>query len=177
MPLPPAKSSPQTPTSPLAQLEVCLRQLIDDHRLLLARVEAHEAAIRACDVAQIERAAREQDLARQRMMNTDSRRRVLMHQIARAHRGPTPAPTTLTRLAELNPDRRLTLTQLKTELTQLIEAVRERLVLIGRVAQSVLGSVNATLRLVTTAAAGPGTYTKQGGTPLPPRLGVLNVAA
>lgn len=178
MPLPAKPTQPPSAiATPLAQLEICLRQLIDDHKLLLSAVDAHEAALRSCNVDRIERAAREQDLARQRLANTDSRRRVLMHQIARQHRGPTPAPTTLTRLAELFPERTSSLTQLKTELASLIHAVQSKTALLARVAQSVLGHVNATLRLVAHAAAGPGTYTKQGSSPMPPRMGVLNVAA
>ena len=162
--------------SAISQLEVILKQLIADHVALLRCVEEHEGALRSCKIDRIEKAVREQDAARQRIMATESRRRVAMHQLSRQHRAVS-APFTLAKLAELHPDRAIILLTLRKDLTDVITRTQERQTLVARVAQAVLGHVNATLRLVAQAAAGPGTYTRNGNAPMPMRMGVLNAVA
>lgn len=159
----------------LSQLELVLKQLVHQYQELLASVSAHEAALRTCDLEQIERSTREQDVLRQKIAQVESRRRMIIHQIARQHRNTK--PPTLTQLAELYPDRKSFLMQVRNDLTALAMKVQEKTQLISRIAQSVLGHVNATLRLVATAAGGPGSYTRCGSTAMPLRVGVLNAVA
>ncbi len=163
-------------TSPLlSQLELVLKQMVHQHRALLEAVNAHEAALRSCDLARIERATIDQDQARQKIGQIETKRRMLIHQIARQHK--TAKPPTLAQLAELYPDRKAFLTQIRAELASVAATIQTRQQLIGRIAQSVLGHVSATLRLVANATSGPGGYTKTGSMTMPMRIGVLNAVA
>jgi hypothetical protein len=164
-----------TTAHPLATLELTLRQMLGEHRALLAALDAHEAALRTCKLDRIEKACREQDVARQKIGLTESRRRVIIHQLARQHR--TIQPPTLAKLSELYPDRKQQLTAIRAELADLAAQIQRKSSLVARIAQSVLGHVNATLRLVAQAAAGPGGYTRRGDPPMPSRMGVLNAVA
>ena len=169
-------SLPAKPAAhPLATLELTLRQLVNEHKALLVALEAHEAAIRTCSLANIEKAVRDQDQVRQKIAFTESRRRVIIHQLARQHR--TLQPPTLAKLSELYPDRAQQLTAIRAELADVASRIHQKSTLVSRIAQSVLGHVNATLRLVAQAAAGPGGYTKRGDAPMPSRMGVLNAVA
>lgn len=164
-----------TPTPPISQLELVLRQLVNEHRALLAALDAHEAALRSCVIDRIERAARDQDAVRQRLAAIESRRRTVIHQLARQHR--TLKPMTIATLGELYPDRQATLNAIRADLADVSAAVQRKSSLIGRVAQTVMGHVSATLKLVATAATGPATYTRSGETAMPMRIGVLNAVA
>lgn len=170
----PQNANPSANT--LAVLEIVLRQLVNEHRALLAAVEAHEAALRSCSLERIEKSTREQDITRQKIAATETRRRQLTHQLSRQHKLLT--PPTLTKLAELYPARKAALTALRTDLLDVAARIRTKSSLVARIAQSVLGHVNATLRLVAQAATGPAPYTKRGDAALPAmRMGVLNAVA
>jgi hypothetical protein len=167
---------PATTAHPLATLELTLRQMINEYKALLAALDAHEKALRKCAIDGIEKATREQDFARQKIAATESRRRVIIHQLARQHR--TIQPPTLVKLSEIYPERKLQLIALRAELADVSLKIQRKSSLVARIAQSVLGHVNATLRLVATAAAGPSSYTRRGDAPLPNmRMGVLNAVA
>lgn len=164
------------PANPLATLEVVLRQLLAEHRALLGAVEAHEVALRTYSLDRIEKAARDQDLARQKINATETRRRQLTHQLARQHKLLT--PPTLSKLGELYPARAAALKAIRADLADVASKICHKSSLTTRVAQSVLGHVNATLRLVASAAAGPSPYTRRGDASLPSgRMGVLNAVA
>ena len=153
-----------------------MRQMLTEHRALLAALEAHEAALRSCVIDRIEKAAKDQDFARQKIATTESRRRVIVHQLTRQHR--LIQPPTLAKLSELYPDRKAQLTSLRADLAKVAAQIQQKTSLTARIAQSVLGHVNATLRLVAQAAAGPGAYTRRGDAPLPSgRMSVLNAVA
>ncbi|RYG85357.1 hypothetical protein EON77_05720, partial [bacterium] len=142
----------------IAQLELILRQLVVEHRGLLAALEAHEAALRSCAVEKIERASRDQDAARQKIAAVESRRRQIAHQLARQHR--SLKPMTVALLGDLYPDRKASLVAIRAELAEIAARIQQKSSLIARVAQTVLGHVNATLRLVAVAAGGgAATYT------------------
>jgi hypothetical protein len=164
-----------TPPPPIAQLEFVLRQLVQEHRGLLAALDAHEAAIRSCDLDRIERAARDQDAARQKIAATESRRRQVTHNLNRIHR--SLKSLTIAALGELYPDKKATLLGLRAELIETIAKAQQKSALIGRVAHAVQGHVSATLRLVAAAATGPSTYTARGETAMPMRIGRLNAVA
>ena len=138
----------------LSQLELILKQLVHQHRILLDAITAHEAALRSCDLAQIERSSIEQDIARQKLSAIETKRRMLTHQLGRQHKAVK--PPTLAQIAELYPDRRAFLMQIRTDLASIAGAVHTKSQLLSRIAQSVLGHVSATLRLVAHATSGPG---------------------
>lgn len=159
----------------LSQLELVLKQLVHEHRALLDAITAHEAALRSCDLARIERCTLDQDQARQKIAGIETRRRMITHQIARQHRNVK--PPTLAQLAELYPDRKTFLLQVRVDLASIAASIQAKSQLLSRIAQSVLGHVNATMRLVANATSGPGVYTKNGTTTMPMRIGVLNAVA
>lgn len=155
----------------ISQLEVILRQMLDEHRVLLERVSAHEAALRSHDVTRIERAAWMQDESRQRITRLDNARRAIVAQIGRQHR--QLREVTLVSIAEIFPDRKLILLQLREEIARLANEVREKVKLISRIAGGVLGHLNATARVIAEAANGPGTY-RRNGQPAATTAGLLN---
>lgn len=159
----------------ISQLELVLRQLVNEHRALLASLDAHERAIRACAIDQIERAARDQDAQRLKIAGVESRRRQLVHQVARQQR--TLKPVTLVALCEFYPDRAKAIGEIRAELIDVAQRVQRQTTLISRVAAGVLGHVNATLRVIAQAATGPATYTSRGEQSMPLRIGVLNAVA
>lgn len=165
-----------TNANPLALLEIVLKQLVNEHRALLTALESHEAALRTCSLERIEKATRDQDFARQKIAQTETRRRQLTHQLSRQHKLLT--QPTLTKLAELYPARASVLLALRNDLASVGGNIRQKSALVARIAQSVLGHVNATMRLVAHATAGPSPYTKKGDATLPSRrMGVLNAIA
>jgi hypothetical protein len=156
----------------IAQFETVLRQIVHEHRALLAGVASHEQAIRSRDIARIARAASDADAIRQRITRLDSARRMLVAQITRQHRQiRTP---TLTGIAEAFPDRREVLLKLRDDLQQLIEQIRTHNNLIQRVASGVLGHLGATVRIIAEAATGPATYSRRGTVAVAPGATLVN---
>jgi DNA mismatch repair ATPase MutS len=157
----------------LSQLELTLRELLQAHQQLSVHLELHVSAIRSCDPTQIERAAREQDAVRAKIVQIESRRRFITHQITRNAR--RTQAMTLEQLAEMYPDRKPILLQLRQELRDRIKQIQQKSEFVAKVAGNVLGHLNATVRLIANAASGPGTYTKSGAAPIQARVGVLSV--
>jgi hypothetical protein len=159
----------------LSQLELILKQLVHQYKLLLESISAHEAALRSCDVAQIERCTIEQDQARQKIAAIETKRRMLTHQLGRQLKAAK--PPTLAQLAEAFPEKKAFLLQTRVDLASIAATIQTKSQLVSRIAQSVLGHVSATLRLVANATHGPGVYTRNGTTSMPMRIGVLNAVA
>lgn len=163
-------------TSPLlTQLELILKQLVHGYRLLLEAVDAHEAALRSRDIELIERATTEQDQMRQKIAAIETKRRMITHQLARQLK--SAKPPTLAQLAEVFPEKKAFLLQTRTDLATIAGTIQMKSQLISRIAQSVLGHVSATMRLVANATHGPGVYTRNGTASVPMRIGVLNAVA
>lgn len=152
-----------------------LKQLVHGYRLLLEATAAHEAALRSCDLSQIERCTAEQDAARQKIAAIETKRRMITHQLARQLK--SAKPPTLAQLAEAFPERKTVLLQLKSDLASIAGTIQVKSQLVSRIAQSVLGHVSATMRLLANATHGPGVYTKNGTASMPMRMGVLNAVA
>jgi hypothetical protein len=152
-----------------------LKQLLHGYKLLLEAVDAHESALRSRDLALIERATAEQDQARQKIAAVETKRRMTTHQLARQLR--LVKPPTLAQLAEAFPEKKPFLLQMRSDLASVAATIQARLQLVSQIAQSVLGHVNATLRLVAHATHGPGVYTRDGTESVPMRIGVLNAVA
>jgi hypothetical protein len=157
-----------------SQLEMVLRQMLVEHRVLLQRIEAHEQALRAHQPDAIERAARDVEQTRQRIALLEARRRVVTQQLVPRFKQEQP---TLARLAELFPDRKLILLQIRDELRSIALQIQEKTALLAKVASGVLGHLNHTVRIIARAANGPSTYTRTGAAPLPQRVGVLEAVA
>ncbi|MFT3785334.1 MAG: flagellar export chaperone FlgN [Tepidisphaeraceae bacterium] len=153
-----------------SQLEVLLKQILVEHRALLQRVDAHEAALRSYNPEAIEKTARELEVLRQRIGLLEAHRRVVTQQLAPKFRSDLP---TLSKLAELFPDRSSVLLSIRDELKGLAEQIQKKSAVLARIASGVMNHLNSTVRLIAKAATGPSVYTRSGGEPLPRRVGVI----
>src|SRR5438105_8844818 len=75
-------SRPSSPTT--SELEALLNELIAEHRRLLAHVSAHEAAMKAFDLRQMDALAKMQEASRLRIAALETRRRAVALHIGRA---------------------------------------------------------------------------------------------
>jgi len=156
----------------ISQLELIMRQLLSEHATLLKAMALQEAALKSMNLDAIDRATRDVESVRNNIAQLETRRRQTTVQIQRQSRhGST---LTLLKLAELNPDRKLMLLQLRTELIAIINQVRDRARQLGKITAGVLGHLNAAVRIVADAASGPGTYDRPGVTQMSRRVGILN---
>jgi hypothetical protein len=155
----------------VAELEVVLRSLISEHQRLVRDLDAQQAAMKALDLTAMERARQQQESVRLRIATLESRRRLLVVQIARSV-GLAGEPR-LGRLAELIPARATQLLALREQLRRIIEQVTQRTTIAGRLAGAVLGHLNTAVRLFAGAVDDGGTYTKHGVTTVTRRIGVI----
>lgn len=155
----------------LPELESVLRLLADEHRRLLAHVEAHEAAMKAFDLRALDEARNRQEASRLRVAALEVKRRVLVSQIAKGLK--LEGNVTISRLAELHPPRRDALLRLRDELKELAQKVANRSHVAGRLASSVLGHLNTVVRLLAGAVEKAGLYTKHGVPQVSTRIGMM----
>lgn len=155
----------------LSELETVLRQLIAEHRRLLAEVDRHAAAMKAFDVDAMEDAGRQQEACRLRISAIEQRRRVLCQQMARAMN--QPGELTLRLLAGMFPAKADALLKLRAELRDLAERISMRTRISGRVASAVLGHLNTVVRLISGAIERAGVYTKKGIPSVSGRIGLM----
>ncbi len=156
----------------LPEIETVLQLLIDEHRRLLAHVEAHQAAMRAFDLSALDAARNQQEASRLRVATLENRRKLLVLQTARALKA-DPATLTVRKLAELHPPRREALLKLREELKSLAEQIAARTHVAGRLAGAVLGHLNTVVRLLAGAVEKAGLYTKHGVPQVSSRIGVM----
>jgi hypothetical protein len=158
----------------LSDLESILQGLGDEHRKLAGQLDAHHGAMKALDLRAMEDLAKLQEATRQRIVAWDARRKAAVAHLARSIR-PTPNPEDLTlrRLAELFPQRRDALMNLRQELKDASDAVAARTRVAGRVAAAVLGHLNTAVRLLAGAVEKAGVYTKHGTPHVSRRIGVM----
>ncbi len=69
----------------LVELETILQHLIAEHAKLLKQLEAQQAAMREIDLRAMDSASKLQEATRIRIATLESRRRVLVHQLAGMH--------------------------------------------------------------------------------------------
>ncbi|HEX2972794.1 MAG TPA: flagellar protein FlgN, partial [Tepidisphaeraceae bacterium] len=148
-----------------------LQQLIAEHEKLLRQLDAQQAAMKKLDVRALEEACDQQQATRMRIAGLESRRRLVVGQLAAALR--IPAPATLTRLAEAMPQGRGRLLELRGRLKGLMTQISTRSYVAGRLAGSVLGHLNTAMRLMSSAVEQAGLYTKHGVPQISQRIGVL----
>ena len=156
----------------LPELENVLQMLVDEHRRLLAHVDAHQAAMRAFDLPALDAARNQQEACRLRVATLENRRKLLVLQIARALKS-DPNTLTVRLLAELHPPRREALLKQRGELKSLAEQVAARTLVAGRLAGAVLGHLNTVVRLLAGAVEKAGLYTKHGVPQVSTRIGVM----
>ena len=155
----------------LPELESVLRALADEHRRLLASVEAQQAAMKAFDLKAMDDARNQQEASRLRVATLEAKRRTVVAHIAKGLK--LDGKVTLTRLADLHPPRRDALLILRDEIRQLAEAIAARAHVAGRLAGAVLGHLNTVVRLLAGAVEKAGLYTKHGVPRVSSRIGVM----
>jgi flagellar FlgN protein len=155
----------------LPELEAVLKQMLIEHRRLLAQLDLQQAAMKKFDVRGMSSSAHQQELSRTRLVSLDAQRRVLATRLAAEFR--IPGEVTLAGLANLNPARASGLLQLRRDMRETIDAVRERTNVSSRLAAAVIGHLNTTLRIFAGALQKAGLYTKQGIPRLASRIGVM----
>ena len=155
----------------LPELENTLRALADEHRRMLAHVESHQAAMKAFDLKALDDALNQQEASRLRLAGLESKRRLVVGQIAKGLK--LEGNVTLTRLADLHPARRDALLQLRDEIKALALAIETRLHVAGRLSSAVLGHLNTVVRLLAGAVEKAGLYTKHGVPSVSSRIGVM----
>ena len=155
----------------LPELESVLRALADEHRRLLACVEAQQVAMKAFDLKAMDDARNQQEASRLRLSALETRRRTVVVQIARALK--LEGKVTLTQLADLHPPRREPLLALRNEIKHLARQIAARTHVAGRLSGAVLGHLNTVVRLLAGAVEKAGLYTKHGVPSVSSRIGVM----
>jgi len=155
----------------VAELENVLAALAEEHRRLLAHVEAQQAAMKAFDLRAMDDAHNRQEASRLRVAALETKRRAVVAHIARGLK--LEGPLTLTRIADLHPPRRAALLAVRDELKGLAETIAARGHIAARLASSVLGHLNTVVRLLAGAVEKAGLYTRQGVPRVSGRIGVM----
>ena len=155
----------------LSELENLLRQLVEEHGRMLAHVEAQQMAMKSLKLDLMQESIHRQEACRMRIMNLDTKRRILVQQIAKISKLNPNA--TLPQLAVLYPQDGPKLMEARDELKAVIRKIADRTHVAGRLASAVLGHLNTALRLFAGAVGQAGTYTKHGVPRVTGRIGVM----
>jgi hypothetical protein len=155
----------------LPELENVLRSLADEHRRLLAHVEAQQAAMKAFDLRAMDDARNQQEASRLRVAALETKRRAIVAHMAKALN--LQGKVTLSQVADLHPQRRDALLALRGEIKQLATTIAARSHVAGRLASSVLGHLNTVVRLLAGAVEKAGLYTKHGVPSVSSRIGMM----
>ena len=156
----------------LPDLEAVLQLLVAEHGKLLAHLDLQQAAMKAFDLKSMDTAAKLQEAARLRIASLETRRRGLVLQIARLSRLQE-SDLTVSKLAELYPQRGPQLVKLRDDLKALIHQISVRTTVSGKLAGAVAGHLNTVVRLLAGAVEQAGTYTKNGIPRVSARIGVM----
>jgi FlgN protein len=155
----------------LLDLETVLQQLIDEHRKLLAQVDRQYEAVRHYRPKEMEDIAALQEATRIRVIKLEGQRRLLTQQLARLYK--VEGELTISKLMEMFPARSANLQKLRFELRSLMQQIKTRTHIAGRVATSVLGHLNTVVRLLAGAVERAGVYTKHGVPKVSARIGAM----
>jgi hypothetical protein len=153
------------------EIEAVMQQLIAEHGKLLACMETHQKAMKSLDLKLMEDAGNAQEACRLRIATLETRRRAMVQAVMRTMR--VDGQPTLTRLAELFPNRRDALLKLRSELLAWVEQIQQRTNIGGKVAGAVLGHLNTVVRVLAGAVEQAGVYGKHGLPVSPARMGVM----
>lgn len=157
------------------ELENLLRQLIVEHGKLLKQLESQQSAMKGMDLKTLAEICDQQEATRLRIATLETRRRLLVQQMAAAMRIAQPA--TIVKLADANPQAKSRLLELRKQLKTLMEQIAARAQIAGRVAGAVLGHLNTAVRLLAGAVEQAGVYTKQGVPQVSGRIGMMEAVA
>lgn len=159
----------------IVELENLLRALIAEHKRLLDTMDPQQQAMRSMNLRSMDEVGAMQETCRLRIATLETRRRVLVGQIGRSNR--IIGDVKIDRIAELFPEHRLELLQLRGDLHQLINKISDRTRVAGKVAGAVLGHLNTVVRLISGIVEQAGLYTKQGVPQVSSRIGLLEAVA
>jgi FlgN protein len=155
----------------VSELENLLRAMIAEHRRLLETMVPQQTAMRTFDLKSIEEISGTQEVCRLRIATLETKRRMLVGQIARGAR--IIGEVKIDRLAEMFPEHRTELLHLRNELQGVIKTISERTRVSGKVAGAVLGHLNTVVRLISGVVEQAGLYTKYGVPQVSVRIGLL----
>jgi hypothetical protein len=156
----------------ISDLHTILAQLIAEHRKLLDLLEKQHAAMKVFDLDTMADLMPRQEMTRLCIGDLENKRRLVMRQIAVAHK--LPEEPRLARMAELFPQHAETLLKARSELRDLAERIARRSQVSGRLASAVLGHLNTVVRLLAGAAQRVGLYTRRGIPRVGSRIGVMD---
>ena len=152
-------------------LEGVLQQLIDEHRKLLGQVERQYDAVRFYKPKEMQDIASLQDATRLRVLKLEGQRRLLTLQLAKLYK--VEGELTISKLMQMFPARSANLHKLRNELRALMQQIKTKTHIAGRVATSVLGHLNTIVRLLAGAVERAGVYTKHGVPRVSARIGAM----
>jgi hypothetical protein len=155
----------------LIELESVMQLLVDEHKRMLAHLEAQQNAMKLLKLDAMEDAMHRQESSRLRIASLDGRRRVLVQQIGKLARAG--GELTLSQIASSAPQNSAKLLALRDELKQLMKRIADRTHVAGRLASAVLGHLNTAMRLFAGAVGQSGVYTKSGVPKVSNRIGVM----
>jgi hypothetical protein len=155
----------------LIELESVLQLLVDEHRRMLAHVDAQQNAMKQMKLEAMEDATHRQESSRMRIAALDNRRRLLVQQISKLARATN--ELTLSQIAAASPQNGAKLLALRQELRSLTQKIGERTHVAGRLASAILGHLNTAMRLFAGAVGQAGVYTKTGVPRVSNRIGVM----
>lgn len=159
----------------LTELEVTLQQLTAEYNRLLKHMEAHHAVMKSFDLPAMDSAAHQQEASRLRIAALETKRKGIVNQIGKLlkHEG----QLTVTRIAEMNPQRGPLLLKLRDELRATVRRASEKSHIAGKLAAAVLGHLNTVVRLLAGAVENAGVYSKHGVPQVSARIGVMEAVA
>ena len=155
----------------LTELEVTLQQLTAEYNRLMKHMDAHQAAMKSFDLPAMDAAAHQQEASRLRIGMLENKRKNLVNQIGKLlkHDG----QLTITRIAEMNPQRGPLLMKLRDELKSTIQQASAKSHIAGKLAGAVLGHLNTVVRLLAGSVENAGVYSKHGVPQVSARIGVM----
>ena len=155
----------------LTELEVTLQQLTAEYHRLMKHMDAHQVAMKSFDLPAMDAAAHQQEASRLRIGMLETKRKNLVNQIGKLlkHEG----QLTITRIAEMNPQRGPLLMKLRDELKSTIQQASTKSHIAGKLAGAVLGHLNTVVRLLATSVENAGVYSKHGVPQVNARIGVM----
>jgi hypothetical protein len=154
------------------ELENLLGEMIAEHRRLLKQAEVQQAAMKVLDLKAMDDCAKVQEASRLRLANLETKRRLIVAQIARLHG--VHGNLTVPQIAEFYPHRKTMLMNLRETLKAEMNALASRNHVAGRLAGAVVGHLNTVVRLLAGAVEKAGLYTRQGIPQVSTRIGVMD---
>ncbi len=155
----------------LTDLEVTLQQLTAEYNRLIKHMDAHQVAMKSFDLAAMDGAAGQQEASRLRIGMLENKRKNLVNQVGKLlkHEG----QLTITRIAELNPQRGPLLMKLRDDLRSTVQQASAKSHIAGKLAGAVLGHLNTVVRLLAGSVENAGVYSKHGVPQVANRIGVM----